>query len=83
MSKRRELTQNITELLGKRLFLSTGFAKVIGYKLREVGIHFGINRLSLLENEGKIQKYDHKPCESLAMPDCSNIFSWSMYFIIL
>lgn len=50
------------------------FAKVLGCKLRGAGIHFGVNRLNLLENEGKIQKYDHKPCEPLAM--------LTMYFII-
>lgn len=69
--------------LGKEPFSFQRFAKVQRCKLREAGVHFGINRLSLLENEGKVQKYDHKPCEFLAMPDNSNIFSWSMYFIIL
>lgn len=74
----------LLELLGKRLYLSTGFARLLGRKPREAGIHLGINRIE------PARKWRQHPeiwlqtsSEPLAMPGNSNIFSWSIYSLVL
>lgn len=80
-SNRWELTQIFfLELLEKKLSLSTGFGKVVGYKPKEAGSHLGTNRVEhVREWRQRPEMWLKTSSEHLAMPGNSHIQSWSIY----
>lgn len=68
------------ELLEKKLSLSTGFGKVVGYKPKETGSHLGTNRVEhVREWRQRPEMWLKTSSEHLAMPGNSHIQSWSIY----